>query len=265
MRRDGPHALTRLALAALPATRAEWGRAMSSELEHIDGRGARWRFALGCAWVAARLGGARYVAAAVAGVAVLVAYGLVRWPGILDDDGLGVAVAHLAVLALLLSVYAAAGMALAGAAGSGRTARVGVAVGVAAAVLWAGSLAANALADPGRLSALATTLGIAAAAALLLAGARCGGGHAGLRAGLCAGLVIGLAGFVVLLAMAYLATGHLTADPALAREFRASTARDLPTYAVGETMAAAVNQLWLAPAVGTALGALGGVAARARR
>jgi hypothetical protein len=30
-------------------------------------------------------------------------------------------------------------------------------------------------------------------------------------------------------------------------------------------MAAAVNQLWLAPAVGTALGALGGVAARARR
>jgi hypothetical protein len=265
VRRDGPRALTRLALAALPVRRAEWGRAMSSELEHIDGRGARWRFALGCAWVAARLGAARYVAGAGAGVAALVAYGLVRWPGILVDDGLGVAVAHLSVLALLLSVYATAGLALAGAAGRRRTTRVGVAGGLVAAALWAASLAANVLVDPGRLSALATTLGIAAGAALVLAGARCGSGVAGLRAGVCAGLVIGLAGFVVLLALAYLATGHLTADPALADEFRASAARDLPTYAVGETMAAAFTQLWLAPAVGAALGALGGVAAQIRR
>jgi hypothetical protein len=264
VRRDAPRALAWLALAALPAARAEWGRAMSSELAHIDGRGARWRFALGCAWVAARLGAARHVAGAGAGVAALVAYGLVRWPGVVDDE-LVVAVTYLAVLALLLGVYAAAGVALAGAAGRGRAARVGIAMGLAAAALWMGSLAANVLAEPGRLSVLAATSGIAAAVVLVLAGARCGDGVAGLRAGLCGGLVIGLAGFVVLLAMAYLATGHLTADPALAAEFRASTARDLPTYAVGETMAAAVNQLWLAPAVGAVLGALGGVAAQVRR
>jgi hypothetical protein len=156
VRRDGPRALTWLARAALPARRAEWGRAMSSELEHIDGRAARWRFALGCAWVAARLGAARYVVAAGAGIAALVTYGLVRWPGIVGDE-VGVAIVHLAVLALSLSVYAAAGMGLAGAAGRGRTARVGIRVGLAAAALWAGSLAANVLADPGRLTVLATT------------------------------------------------------------------------------------------------------------
>lgn len=264
MRRDGPRALTSLALAALPAGRADWGRAMSSELEHVDGRGARWRFALGCAWAAARLGGLRYVAGAGAGIAALVAYGLVRWPGIVGDE-VGVGIVHLAVLALSLSVYAVAGMALAGVAGRARTARVGIGVGLAAAALWAGSLAASVLADPGRLSVLGTTAGIVAAAALALAGVRCGGGVAGLRAGLCGGLVIGLAGFVVLLALAYLATGHLTADPALAVRFHTSAARDLPTYAVGEMMAAAVAQLWLAPAAGAALGALGGVAAQLRR
>jgi hypothetical protein len=263
VRRDAPRALVSLALAALPATRAEWGQAMSSELEHIDGRGARWRFAAGCAWVAARLGAGRYVACAGAGLAALVAYGLVRWPGVLGDD-VGVATAHLAVLTVLLSVYAAAGLALAGAGGRGRSARVGIGVGLAAAALWTGSLAASVLAHPGRLSVLGVTAGIAAAAALALAGARCGG-VAGLRAGICGGLVVGLAGFVVLLAMAYLATGHLTADPALAAQFRTSTARDLPTFAVGETMAAAVNQLWLAPAAGAALGALGGIAAHVRR
>jgi hypothetical protein len=75
---SGPRALTRFAVAALPATRAEWGQAMLSELEHVEGRGARWRFALGCASIAARSGTARYVAGAAAGVAALVAYGLVR-------------------------------------------------------------------------------------------------------------------------------------------------------------------------------------------
>jgi hypothetical protein len=256
--------LTWLALAALPARRAEWGRAMASELEHVDGRGARWRFALGCAWVAARVGGARYVAGAGAAVAVLVGYGLVRWPGIVEDE-LGAGVVHLTVLGALLTVYAAAGMALAGATGRRRTARVGIGVGLAAALLWTGSLVASVLADPGRLSVQGTTAGVAAATALVLAGARCGGGVAGLRAGLCGGLVIGLSGFVVLLALAYLATGHLTGDPALAAQFRTSPARDLPTYAVGEMMAAAVAQLWLAPAAGAALGALGGVAAQIRR
>jgi hypothetical protein len=264
MRRDTAHAVARLAQAALPAARAEWGRAMAAELEHIDGRGARWRFAVGCAWVAARLGAARHVAGAGVGVAALVAYGLVRWPGMIADEPL-VGVAYLAVLTLMLGAYGVAGTVMAGAASRGRTVRVGSIIGVAAATLWVGSRAADVLADPGRLSVPALTLAMAAAGLIVLAGARCGDGVAGLRAGLCGGLVVGLTGFVALLALAYLATGHLTADPALTTEFHTSTARDLPTYAVGEAMAGAVNQLWLAPAIGAALGALGGMLAQARR
>jgi hypothetical protein len=236
---------------------------MLSEVDHVDGRGARWRFALGCARVALRFGSTRYVAAAGAAIAGLVAYGLVRWPGVIGDD-VAVGVAHLATLGLLLCVYAGAALALTGTAGRARAARIGIGVGAAAAPLWVGSLAADFLSDSGRLSAIAVATGIAAAAALLFAGARSGSGGAGVRAGLCGGLVVGLAGCVTLLALAYLATGHVTADPALAAQFRTSGARDLPTYAVGETMAAAVNQLWLAPAAGAVLGALGGVAAQAR-
>jgi hypothetical protein len=237
---------------------------MLGELDHIDGRTARWRFAVGCAGVAARSGSARYVAGAGAGIAVLVAYGLARWPGILADDR-ATGVVHVIVLALLLGTYAVAGMALGGTAGRARSTRLGIALGAAAAPLWVGSLAAGVLADPGWLSVAATTAGVAAAAALLFAGACSGDGAAGVRAGLCGGLVVGLAGFAALLALAYLATGHVTGEPALAAGFAGSGARDLPTYAVGEMMAAAVSQLWLAPAAGAVLGALGGFAAQARR
>ncbi len=40
--------LLRWAVGLLAAERAEWGQAMLGELDHIDGRIRRWRFALGC-------------------------------------------------------------------------------------------------------------------------------------------------------------------------------------------------------------------------
>jgi hypothetical protein len=36
----------------MPANRREWGAAMRAELQQIHGAADRWRFALGCAWVA---------------------------------------------------------------------------------------------------------------------------------------------------------------------------------------------------------------------
>jgi hypothetical protein len=49
VRRDGDTArwLLTLACNGLPADRAAWGQAMCTELTFIDGRAARWRFALG--------------------------------------------------------------------------------------------------------------------------------------------------------------------------------------------------------------------------
>ena len=51
-RGDAPERLLRWAAGLLSAQRAEWGQAMLGELDHIDGRGPRWRFAAGCAGAA---------------------------------------------------------------------------------------------------------------------------------------------------------------------------------------------------------------------
>src|SRR5882757_1068816 len=45
---DASLRLLRWAVGLLSPQRAEWGQAMLGELDHIDGRIRRWRFALGC-------------------------------------------------------------------------------------------------------------------------------------------------------------------------------------------------------------------------
>ena len=49
IRDDGPVRLLRWAVGMLTAQRDEWGRAMLGELDYIDGRGRRWRFAVSTA------------------------------------------------------------------------------------------------------------------------------------------------------------------------------------------------------------------------
>jgi hypothetical protein len=86
----------------------------------------------------------------------------------------------------------------------------------------------------------------------------------GVRDGVVAGLIVGLAGFLVFFAIAYLAPGTVAADPVLLAEGHANGASDPTAYAVGETMAAGVHQLWLGPALGAVGGVLGGLFARGR-
>ena len=88
VRDDVPARLLCWASGLLSARRAEWGQAMLGELDHIDGRGPRWRFAAGCAGAAlllpswGRAGAAVWGMAAIAagaaglGGAVVVRYGL---------------------------------------------------------------------------------------------------------------------------------------------------------------------------------------------
>jgi hypothetical protein len=52
---DVPGRVLAAAVAALPVRRRDWGRAMTAELAGIQGRSARWRFALSSAWAALRL------------------------------------------------------------------------------------------------------------------------------------------------------------------------------------------------------------------
>ena len=48
VRHDGPLRLLQWAVGLLPADRVDWGQAMLGELDRIEGRSGRWRFALGC-------------------------------------------------------------------------------------------------------------------------------------------------------------------------------------------------------------------------
>jgi hypothetical protein len=45
---DRARSLLTLAVRRLPLDRRDWGQAMLAELDQLPGRGARWRFALGC-------------------------------------------------------------------------------------------------------------------------------------------------------------------------------------------------------------------------
>jgi hypothetical protein len=48
VRGDGAIRLLQWAVGLLPADRVDWGQAMLGELDQIEGRSKRWRFALGC-------------------------------------------------------------------------------------------------------------------------------------------------------------------------------------------------------------------------
>ena len=231
-------AARRLAALALAPVPGEWRRAMLAELDHIEGRAARWRFALGCIRVAAlpaHVG--RYAAGLLGSGAALAAYGVLRWPGVIGDD-VAIGLAFLIVLALLLAAYAWVAATVA----RGPEARLALAGGIVAG-----------------LAALALVAAVGA-----IAGVRSGDPAAGVRAGGGAALIVGFAGFVTILGVAYLATDRIATDPALLAQFRTSGARDATTYAVGETMAGAVNQLWLASLPAALAGAVGAAIGAAR-
>jgi len=47
--KDAPQRLLEMAVRSLPDNRRDWGAAMTAELDRLEGRTARWSFALGCA------------------------------------------------------------------------------------------------------------------------------------------------------------------------------------------------------------------------
>ena len=145
---DAPARVLAFAVMGLPETHDQWGQAMSAELETLCGRGARWRFALGCARAAgvirARVtltsrdrggGGLRTViGVGVSAAVALGAYGLVRYPGLRSGDA---SIAAAGFVALLVA-YAAATLALSGGKGLREIAarRHGLVGGVAIGAAW---------------------------------------------------------------------------------------------------------------------------------
>lgn len=101
---DVPMRLLRWAAGMLPAQRAEWGQAMLGELDHIDGRGRRWRFAVGCAGAALLMPPCGRAAAAVWALMAVAAGGAVVVAGVGARYGLGAGDWVFAAIALLLLV-----------------------------------------------------------------------------------------------------------------------------------------------------------------
>ena len=88
-RGDVPERLLQWAAGLLSAQRAEWGQAMLGELDHIDGRGRRWRFAVGCAGAVLLLPPWGRAAAAVWAMAALAAGATGLYAAVVVRHGLG--------------------------------------------------------------------------------------------------------------------------------------------------------------------------------
>ena len=88
-RGDVPERLLQWAAGLLSAQRAEWGQAMLGELDHIDGQGRRWRFAVGCAGALLLLPPWGRAAAAVWAMAALAAGATGLYAAVVVRHGLG--------------------------------------------------------------------------------------------------------------------------------------------------------------------------------
>jgi hypothetical protein len=264
---DRAAAVLLLAVRGLPAERADWGRAMMSELDAARASRARWAFCLGCvrATVAMRarasLGGRRRdgdgvrVVVLVAAVAALAlgGYGLVRYPLLRAGDG---AWAAALVLPALLVGYVGCALGLSHGTGPAAAAarRHGLAGGILVGASWLLAMFPTASLKEWVFVPLAfAMLGPAGVAVLSVRASR--DPKAATAAALWCGLVAGLLVFVIWVTATYLHDGR-PFDPQLIRDFHASGARDLTTYAVGDDLGAALGMLLIIPTVALAFGSL---------
>lgn len=265
---DGASAVLALACRRLPADRAGWGQAMLAELDSVDGRAARWRFALGAAFAAvgARitgpLTGRPSLTLALAGIAAcagLTVAALITYPALLGSRQLPL---FLAVLTVVLAGYAVLAVARARDTSPGASAarRQGMLAGLLLGATWFVFDTAwwNLHGRPLVLAVIVPLLaGVAAAR-------RAGGLRAGLTSVTWAGLVAGLAVFIANTVDA-LATAHSSGDASRLPGYIHSGITGSAAYWTGEGLAISLLFLLLIPSVTIILGSLGAVIGNALR
>jgi len=266
---DAPSTLLNWAVGALPADRAPWGEAMFGELNQMNKRRERWRFAVGCASAAvflpsrradsARLA-ARLVAATALACAGLVAYGLAQYPQIATQARTW------PVLAVFLSVLVGYSVISAILVRRGPVTQFGLAGGLGLAAVWiiAGIPVVTQAPQPAY-SLLLLAIPIASLAIGATAARRSRTAAVRQQVVLLSALVAGLVLF-----LAYTSDILLTADgpydAGQIRDFPGSGLPDLATYAVSDNLGSAMMLLLLVPIVTAAIGSTGaGIAARLPR
>jgi hypothetical protein len=266
---DVPARLLGAIARRLPGERAEWGQAMLGELEHVESRAERWRFAMGCVvatllFPGPRTGSAGWplavVATAAAGCAGLVAAGISRYPAILAARGTWPVLAFFTIV--LLGYTAGAAFALR----RGAPAASSLTSGLGLAGVWiAAGVAAVSHPSQPVFSLLLLAIPIASAGVGAAAGWRRGSGAAGRQVALLASVVGGLGLFLVLGAVTLL-TAAGPYDAGQLRDFPGSGLPDMATYAVSDSLGTAMMLLVFTPALTAAVGAgAATIAGRIRR
>jgi hypothetical protein len=268
VRRDGDTAryLLTLACNGLPAGRTAWGHAMRTELTYIEGRAARWRFALGgirAATNARTIGrlrtqpGLALVLAGLLTAAGLTVTALVTYPSLRTSPKIR---PFLIVTIVVFAIYVALAVASASdtRTAAHRARRYGLLTGAILAVPWFVFAAGwwNLHGTPLILAILIPV--VAAAAATRVAGSS----RAGISTVLWAGLIAGIAVFIGFTIDGF-ATANGPYDAGQLSEYARSGNPDPTAYWMGEDLAAAVLLLMIIPCLTIASGTVGAVIANA--
>jgi hypothetical protein len=253
-----------LAVQGLPADRVDWAEAMLAELDHVEGRRARWQFSVGCAWAATRFrlhstepGGVLLRAVVFGGASAalaLVGYGLLRYPGLRSGPNVWGA---MAVFVATVLTYIALTVALSRGVTrrSAAARRYGLTGGLAVGAGWLLGLSPPfGLKEWVFVPLLVALTGPALVA--VVAGHRSGDPRTGTLAALWSGLVGGLTVFIVWVTVTYANAGG-PYDAGLVRDFHRSGSHDLATYAIGDNLGSGLVLLLLVPTVALAAGSLG--------
>ncbi len=264
---DAPAALLAGAVRLLAPDRAEWGHAMLGELEQLRSSRVRWRFALGCVaatvWVGRRRGGPGNVivlatAAGAISSAGLVAFAFARYPGLRHGTATWL---DLTAFALVVAGYVGTSAVLVRANTSRQVVtRLVLPGGLTMAALPA--LLAVTLPIARSITVLTMVLAFGAvSAAIGVAGARRGSSAAAGRvAAVLAAVVAGFAVFLIWVSDTLVSQGR-PYDPGLVRDFAASGAHDLATYAVSDNLGSAMMLLLAVPVVASVIGYAGATVA----
>ena len=240
---------------------------MRAELDQVVGTLKRWHFSVGCSWAAAVIRarttlGSRerggevlrlLVFAGITSSVGLVAYGLVRYPGLRT----GVVVwASMAVFLVVLFVYGTITISLSRGVSPeiSLPRRYGLAGGLIIGGAWLAALS-----PPQHLKAwVAFPLAVALfgpAFVAALAGRHHHDMRIGTRAALWAGIVGGLGVFIVWVTTTYASAGG-PYDAGTLHGFHSSHATDLTTYAISDNLGSALVLLLLIPTFALAVGSL---------
>jgi hypothetical protein len=198
-------------------------------------------------------------------VLLILVYSLIRYPAINDHTAgtlfFGVVVVGLA------SFYAFAALRWTQVDNSENSMalRVGTIFGLVCGGLWIVEQTAGNLMDTSSLLVqvlyYAATIGVFGASTLagFVAAKRSGQIRNSLMAGLWNGIINGLIAFIFLMLITFVFPNAALIDPENVRVLTARGVTDISTMSVADSLAGAINHLWIGPLVGIVFGAIGGV------